>query len=172
MNYFCFKKGDYMKIYCNKHNLIKKLIYSEGRLLERKLFQYYFEDGTKEACIKAFIAYQNDDKGFGNGIEPDLLTPSSSGIGAETALFVIDILDYKDDKILEDISDWLKFNVNADGILPYPPANIKEYPYQPWWGNPDKERILSVTEYFTGMSSVRNEVPYHPYSRLDPLLHK
>lgn len=123
---------------------IKKLIYTEGRLLERKLFQYFFQSGSKEDCIKALVAYQNQDGGFGNGIEPDLLTPSSSGIGIETALSVLDILDYPHEDIIKRIINWLIKNLNAKGYLPYPPVDYNEYPHQPWWGNADTERILSI----------------------------
>ncbi len=133
-----------MLINDTKFDAIKNLVYSEGRLLERKLFQYFFEDGSKEACIKALLAYQNDDGAFGNGIEPDLLTPSSNGIGTETALYIMDILDYPDKDILSRISDWLSKNINDQGYIHHPPANLKEYPHQPWWGNPDNERVLSI----------------------------
>ena len=62
-------------------NQSKGFIYQNGRLLERYLFATFFEkgvQGSKEACLKALLAYQNPDGGFGNGIEPDLLCPDSS----------------------------------------------------------------------------------------------
>ena len=121
------------------------MIYSEGRLLERMLFQYFFENGTKESCIRAVIAYQNDDGGFGNGIEPDLLNPSSSGIGAETALYIIDILGFFEKSIITDVARWLQNNVNVHGFIPTPPSDIMDYPHQSWWENPDNERVLSVS---------------------------
>jgi len=133
-----------MLIEHSKFYAVKNFIYSEGRLLERKLFQYFFENGSKEACVKSLIAYQNDDGGFGNGIEPDLLTPSSSGIGIETALYIMDILDYPDKEILSGISNWLINNINDQGYIHHPPADLKDYPYQPWWENPDKDRVLSI----------------------------
>ena len=50
-------------------------IFTHGRLLERQLYAYFFQDGTREACLKALLAYQNPDGGFhytspGNGTEP------------------------------------------------------------------------------------------------------
>lgn len=133
-----------MKISSEKLCSVKRLIYTEGRLLERKLFQYFFENGSKEDCIKALLAYQNEDGGFGNGIEPDLSTPSSSGIAVETALSVLDILDYPHEEILKSVINWLIKNLNDKGYLPYPPADLTEYPYQPWWGNEDTYRIFSI----------------------------
>ena len=64
-------------------------IFRNGRLLERKLFEYFFENGSKQACIMALLAYQNPDGGFGNGIEPDLLCPDSTAVGAELAVALL-----------------------------------------------------------------------------------
>ena len=68
-------------------------IFTHGRLLERQLYATFFQDGTVQACLKALLAYQNPDGGFGNGIEPDLLCPDSTAIGAETAMVLLDLLD-------------------------------------------------------------------------------
>ncbi|MCJ7432535.1 MAG: hypothetical protein MUO77_03515, partial [Anaerolineales bacterium] len=71
----------------------KTFIFKNGRLLERKLCEYFFENGSKQACIKALLAFQNTDGGYGNGIEPDLLCPDSTAIGAEFALHVLELLE-------------------------------------------------------------------------------
>jgi hypothetical protein len=123
-------------------NRVKDFVFRTGRLLERKLFEYFFENGTQRACMKALVAYQNPDGGFGNGIEPDLLCPDSTAIGAETAMFVLDILDYHDTDLIEGLTSWIVTNQTDAGIIPHPPENVANYPYQPWWQNPDDERIL------------------------------
>lgn len=133
-----------MDILDSKFDAIKSFIYSEGRLLERKLFQFYFENGAKEGCIKALEAYQNEDGGFGNGIEPDLSTPGSSAIGAETALYYLDLLDCPAVKIVPSLTNWLDNRIVDSGAIPHPPADIMEYPHQSWWENEDRERVLSV----------------------------
>ena len=48
-------------------------IWENGRLLERRLFDYYFRGGSKNSVINAIKAYQNEDGGFGHALEPDLL---------------------------------------------------------------------------------------------------
>lgn len=122
----------------------KAFIYKNGRLLERKLFEYFFENGSQQACLKALSAYQNEDGGFGNGIEPDLMCPDSSGIGAETALSFLDLLEASNTEIAHKLIDWIITHQNAEGYIPHPPESMLNYPYQPWWKNPDKERILSL----------------------------
>lgn len=122
----------------------KIFIYKNGRLLERKLFEYFFENGSKEACRKALLAYQNPDGGFGNGIEPDLLCPDSTAIGAEFALHVMELLEWYDPEIVTSLVSWIVTNQNEAGVISHPPSNLSNYPHQPWWEHPDDERILML----------------------------
>jgi hypothetical protein len=126
---------------------VKDFIYQNGRLLERTLFSYFFEDGSKETCINALKAYQNNDGGFGNGIEPDLLCPQSTAIGAETAMFILDLLDYRESEIINPLVEWISSNQNKKGFIPHPPKYFRDYPHQPWWVNPDNDRILVLAGY-------------------------
>ncbi|PSN17172.1 hypothetical protein C7271_19145 [filamentous cyanobacterium CCP5] len=122
----------------------KDLIFREGRLLERQLYRFCFEEGSREACLKALLAYQNPDGGFGNGIEPDLLCPGSSAIGAETALFVLDMLDYREPDIVLPLLDWLQGNQDEAGGMRHPPQGLEHYPHQPWWEGGDAGRVLAI----------------------------
>ena len=123
---------------------IKKFIYRNGRLLEQKLYEYYFESGNKNDCLNALIAYQNPDGGFGNGLEPDLLCPHSTAIGAETALYILDLLDAPQLDILDPLVAWIAANQTPQGLIPHPPEGMQDYPFQPWWANPDDNRILAI----------------------------
>lgn len=60
---------------------IKKVgnwISKKGRKLEEYRWKYHFEKGAKEAVINELKKYQNEDGGFGNGLNPDCLTTTSS----------------------------------------------------------------------------------------------
>ncbi len=122
----------------------RTFIFRNGRLLERTLFRYFFENGSRESCLKALLAYQNSDGGFGNGIEPDLLCPDSTAIGAEFALHVLELLGGQDSDIAARLLDWIVTSQDESGVIPHPPANMFNYPHQPWWKNPDAERILML----------------------------
>lgn len=122
----------------------RTFIYTHGRLLERKLWEYFFENGSKQACVKALLAYQNDDGGFGNGIEPDLLCPDSTAIGAELALHALEYLECDNPEVIAGLTDWIMANLNERGYINYPPPTISNYPHQPWWNGPDDERILML----------------------------
>ena len=57
-----------------------QFIYRYGDLLARKRFAFHFEEGSKQAVLDTLNSYQNDDGGFGNGLELDVMCPESSGI--------------------------------------------------------------------------------------------
>jgi len=128
----------------NQFKKIKEFIFRNGRLLERKLFSYFFENGSKADVIKALVAYQNLDGGFGNGIEPDLLCPDSTAIGAETAMYVFDLLEDVDNEIIERLVNWIIEEQNEDGYINHPPRNMYNYPFQKWWDGSDEIRILAI----------------------------
>ena len=124
---------------------IKQAIFNySGRLLERQLYRYIFENDDRENILKSILAYQNPDGGFGNGIEPDLTTPESTGIGLETALYYFDCINYLPPNTEKKILSWIVDNLSEKGTLNYPPAKIELYPYQAWWKNRDEYRILAV----------------------------
>jgi hypothetical protein len=137
----------YTKIFREKYDQIKEFIFIKGRLIDRVLFLYFFEDGNKKQCFKVLKAYQNEDGDFGNGIEPDLLCPHSNAISAETALYYLDLLDQYPSEILKPLDGWISKKLNQKGFISHPSEEIYEYPHQKWWENPDNERILAITGY-------------------------
>ena len=52
----------------------RAFVMEQGRDLDRALLDFHFGDGTPESVLAALAAYQNDDGGFGHGLEPDLRT--------------------------------------------------------------------------------------------------
>ena len=141
--------GNHIMKNLNKSQIkkVRYFIFRNGRLIERKLFSFFFESGNKDDVIKALIGYQNIDGGFGNGIEPDLLCPDSTAIGAETALYILDILEISNSDIVTNIAKWVVNSQNSEGYIDHPPENLEEYPYQPWWKNSDNIRIFAVAAF-------------------------
>jgi hypothetical protein len=45
-------------------------VWLNARLLDRLRFAYHFLDAGTEPVLKAVVAYQNADGGFGNGLDP------------------------------------------------------------------------------------------------------
>ena len=119
-------------------------VFKNGRLLERKLWEYFFGGGTRESCLKALTAYQNADGGFGNGIDPDILCPDSSAVGAEVAMHVLELLQWPESEVSAGLIEWIVSNQNEAGFIDHPPHKMLAYPHQPWWKNPDPDRILML----------------------------
>jgi len=122
----------------------KTYIFSQGRLIDRQIYNFFFGSGTIQACLDALKASQNPDGGFGNGLEPDLSCPDSTAIGAETAMYVLQLLDIQKTEVIKGLVRWITTNQNADGYIDHPPKSLFNYPHQRWWETPDKERILAL----------------------------
>ncbi len=56
-----------------------------GRSLEIARWEFLFEGGSKEQVISYLSAFQNDDGGFGHGLEPDFWSPQSSPMATWSA---------------------------------------------------------------------------------------
>src|SRR5687768_10582142 len=57
-----------------------------GRELDRASFAFHFAGGSRDALLAALGRYQNEDGGFGHGLEPDIAAPDSQPFATELAL--------------------------------------------------------------------------------------
>ena len=67
----------------------RAFIYDRGRQLERLLFEYDFERAPAWPVLDGLTEYQNDDGGFGNGLEPDSLTQASGALATSVGLAIL-----------------------------------------------------------------------------------
>lgn len=122
------------------------------------MLDYYLVKGllvnTDKEIINELIKFQNDDFGFGHGLEPDLRIPYSSVICTTHAVHILDqvkdkslteelrkqIVEYYENSYLKDLERWKMTNPKVD-----------EFPRALWWnyetvdsftyGNPNPEII-------------------------------
>jgi hypothetical protein len=111
----------------------KKFIYQNGRLLDRARYEYFFENGSKEAVLSSLRAYQNDDGGFGHALEPDIRCPQSQPVATEFALSVMDEIDLFDPSIVQGIVRFLKHIAVKTGGFPFALKSLNDYPHAPWF---------------------------------------
>lgn len=135
----------------------RNFIYRHGDLLTRKRYAYHFENGSRDGVLRALTAYQNEDGGFGNGLELDILCPESSGICMEMALGYLLELGVTQGPVLDAAIAWILANANADGDVVHPTEKVKAYPHGPWWEN-DTRRILSIAGLLGRMGKVVPEI--------------
>lgn len=107
----------------------------KGRDLDRALLAYHFEDGTADDVLTALAAYQNDDGGFGHGLEPDLRTPASSVIATTVAFQNFRSLGIPADQPLvrKGITYLLEAFDASRQVWPIIPPEVEDAPHAPWW---------------------------------------
>ncbi len=110
----------------------EKFIWANGRLLERRLFAFYFKDGSAEAVKRALCAFQNLDGGFGNALEPDIRCPDSQPVPCQHALEILDDVGW-DVELAQQICDFLLTVTTAEGGVPWVLPSVEDYPHATWW---------------------------------------
>jgi hypothetical protein len=131
-------------------------IKKESTLLSYHLVYSLFENRDQE-IIDALKAYQNEDGGFGNGLEPDIQMPHSSVAATNIAIKALEFV--KDDSIKQSmIKDIVRYCETVydekKGRFFMCTKEVNEYPHAIWWnfedieaeksfpfGNPDPEVI-------------------------------
>ena len=98
------------------------------------LFEYYFFNGSSDDVLEELKKYQNEDGGFGHGLEPDFLLPLSSPMATTIAFQILNSLDYIDEKMVKKSVNYLDRTFDKDrmGWWSVPPE-VNDYPHAPWW---------------------------------------
>ena len=65
-----------------------RFLQGRGRDIERARFGYHFGDSSREDLLEVLERYQNQDGGFGHGLEPDIKAPDSNPFVTELALLI------------------------------------------------------------------------------------
>lgn len=131
-----------------------EFIYRNARPLDLARWQYLFENGSKEEVLKILAAYQNEDGGFGHGLEPDCRNPNSSPVQTWTATEIIKEiqLDDAEHPIVRGILRYLASTEDFDGhIWLNTIRSNNDYPHAPWWNYaPPQELTYNPTACLIG----------------------
>ena len=122
----------------------QKFIYQNARPLDLARWQYLFENGGRENVLEALAMYQNEDGGFGHGLEADCWNPESSPLQTWAATEIIREIDLKEKEhpIIQGILRYLESGKDFDGHrwINTIPSNDR-YPHAPWWNYVPAEEI-------------------------------
>ncbi|MGP4039206.1 hypothetical protein ACTWP4_04740 [Gracilibacillus sp. D59] len=105
------------------------------RPLEAARWRYLFEDEPRHDVLHYLSAFQNEDGGFGHGIEPDFWTPDSSPMATWAAgKILMEIGARSDEAIVQSMLAYLSKTCNeSTGIWSSVLPENNQHPHAPWW---------------------------------------
>ncbi|MDE6281749.1 MAG: hypothetical protein K2M15_08185, partial [Oscillospiraceae bacterium] len=115
-----------------------RFIVENARPLERAVYRWYFEGGTKQAVVGELSKFQNPDGGFGHGLEADNWNPNSNPIATNDAIITLHRIGaLKDaDNVVNGIIRYLRSHDSFDEGQRrwlFAIETNKEYPHAIWW---------------------------------------
>ncbi|MBO8157149.1 MAG: hypothetical protein H0Z32_11865 [Bacillaceae bacterium] len=132
----------------------------QARPLEAALYAYEFENGSREKVLEELLKFQNEDGGFGHGLEPDFRLPDSSPLATTIAFQMMSrvSLDARHPMVQKGIRYFLNTYDEQKGRWIAVPEKVNDYPHAPWWhvsdekgegdwGNPTAEIVGYLHEY-------------------------
>ncbi|RDY28268.1 hypothetical protein CHL78_006350 [Romboutsia weinsteinii] len=128
-------------------NQASESIMKYARPLEKSVYQKYFKDGPEEDIILELKKYQNEDGGFGNGIESDFILPQSSPMATSVGLRLLSNLERSKEvnDIIKLAIDYLEktYNTYRNGWFSVP-KEVNDFPHAPWWSYDDKIEMTVI----------------------------
>ena len=129
----------------------RAFVYREGRLLERRLFAVLFEGAPAGAVLDVLRGYQNEDGGFGHGLEPDKRCPDSQPLDVQIALETCDAVGTVEAGMARRACDFLAaIGGPTAGVPPVLPS-IAGYPRAEHWGDGQFPPGLNPTAAIVGL---------------------
>lgn len=105
----------------------ERFVRAEARLVEQRLFDTMFHGAPAGGVVDALRGYQNDDGGFGHGLEPDKCCPASLPLDVEIALQTLTAARTTEPRMLQRAADFLG-GVAVDGAVSLAAPVIEAYP--------------------------------------------
>jgi hypothetical protein len=123
----------------------KQFVFRHGRPLDQQRFQFYFESGPAAAVLAELARYQNEDGGFGNALEPDIRSSSSSVIATATALGHLRAMKATSaEPMVQRAVRYLLGRFDAQRqVWAMVTAAVEEAPHAPWWTYAEIEQNFS-----------------------------
>lgn len=131
-----------------------RFLLSQARLLERRLFATCFLDQSPDSVVDALRGYQNDDGGFGHGLEPDKRCPASLPIDVEVALQALATAGAADHEMIARACDFLARIADAGdagGAVPLAFPVIESFPRAAHWTDWTYQPGLNPTAGLVGL---------------------
>jgi hypothetical protein len=124
-----------MKLTFDLFKKSEEAIRKNGRKLDIELFDYKFKNESIDSVITELKKYQNEDGGFGHGIEPDFRLKSSSPMATTVGIqYCLKIgLRTNHDLYSTAINYFLQHYIEEGSFWTNVYENVKDEPHAPWW---------------------------------------
>lgn len=151
-----------MKLTKENFNRARDFILTNARMIERRLFHFYFENGNKEGVFHAIYAYRNSDGGFGHGMEPDTASPESQPLFSIMALETLDEVGYlTEELILNDFMPYFESITTEKGGIPWMFRPTSDYPCEGHFKTVKEWAALSTTAPLLGiLEKYKIDIPW------------
>lgn len=126
----------------------------QARLLDRRLYANCFLGGAAAGVVDALRGYQNDDGGFGHGLEPDKRCPASLPVDVEVAFQVLSTARAWDAPMVLGACDFLArtaAEAGANGAVPLAFPVIEGFPRAAHWTEWTYEPGINPTAGLVGL---------------------
>ncbi|MCH2194310.1 hypothetical protein [Kordia sp.] len=135
-----------MKLSRKQFQKARDFILMNARMIERRLFDFYFGNGNAEGVYHAVYAYRNTDGGFGHGMEPDTASPESQPLFSIMALETLDEVGYlTPELILNDLMPYFESITTDNGGIPWMFQPKGDYPCEDHFKTVKEWAALSTT---------------------------
>ncbi|HEY5360389.1 MAG TPA: hypothetical protein VIJ82_22330 [Streptosporangiaceae bacterium] len=131
-----------------------RFLLSQARLLERRLFATCFLGSPAARVVDALRGYQNDDGGFGHGLEPDKRCPASLPVDVEAAFQALAAAGTADHGMAARACDFLAAaaaEAGSGGAVPLAFPVIESFPRAAHWTEWTYEPGLNPTAGLVGL---------------------
>ncbi|WKK67093.1 hypothetical protein [Lutimonas zeaxanthinifaciens] len=151
-----------MKLSKNNYKKARDFILTNARMIERRLFQFHFENDDPEGVFHAVYAYRNSDGGFGHGMEPDTSSPESQPLFSIMALETLDEASLlTKTRILNDFMPYFESITTDKGGIPWMFRPLGDYPCEDHFKTVKEWAALSTTAPLLGILEKHNiEIPW------------
>ena len=121
-------------------------------MIERRLFEFHFENRNKDGVFHAVYAYRNPDGGFGHGMEPDTASPESQPLFSIMALETLDEIGCLNKEIiLDDFMPYFESITTDKGGIPWMLRPKSNYPCAEHFKTVKEWAALSTTAPLLGI---------------------
>ena len=151
-----------MKLSKDNYLRAQDFILTNARMIERRLFQFHFENDGAAGVFHAVYAYRNSDGGFGHGMEPDTASPESQPLFSIMALETLDEVGYLTEEIiLNDFMPYFESTTTEKGGIPWMFRPKSTYPCEEHFKTVNEWAALSTTAPLLGiMEKYKIDIPW------------